>query len=580
MVTAPKKIAACDAETDPFLAGRVPMPFIWGFYDGRDFLEFNTTKEFVEFIREKRLIIYAHNGGKFDFMYLIPFLGETKAQIINGRIVSIMIGKAELRDSFAAVPQALGTIQKKEIQFWKLEKNVRAQHMTEIREYLFFDCKYLYDLMDAYRKRAGSQKTIAGNALAYAKKIGCDPGKTNHRFDVNFRPYYFGGRTECFQPGTHKDITVLDIHSAYPYAMTMDHATGNQTDFTNCSTIDHLTREEIQRAFITLECSAKGCFPIRAGGANGLSFPTEYHQFRVTGWEYVAAKELGLISDIKIQSVHYSDKKMNFKPYVDDWFQYKADHSATDENGNKLHPIEYTIGKIMMNSLYGKFAQNPARYNDYRVVAAGSKICYDIMPGEDDICVNCGEKDTNHGWNWAGEFDHIEIHSRESLWKWKHQYGVEWQGKQIYKNVATGASVTGFCRAYLLRAIHAVGLHNVIYVDTDSLIVKSGTDLSGLPISEALGDWGIEEAGAPVGHFAGKKLYGIQRKKGKPKLASKGARLTFQDMEKLVKGEAIQWENSAPSFSLLSGKLPRENISEVDKKKLFMRRSIRSTAKN
>lgn len=553
------------------------MPFIWGFYDGKEFQQFESTKDFVEFIREKRIIVYAHNGGKFDFMYLIPFLAgtETKAQIINGRIVSMLLGKAELRDSFAAVPEALKKIQKKEIEYWKLEKAVRNQHMPEIVDYLYHDCKYLYDLMHAYRIRAGTQKTIASNALAYAKKIGCDPGKTNHRFDVNFRPYYFGGRTECFKPGTHHNISILDIHSAYPFAMTQDHATGNNLDFHRASTLDNLSREEIERSFITLECTAKGCFPRRESGPNGLMFPHEFHQFNVTGWEYIAALDLGLISDINIQAVHYSKKKINFAPYVKDWFQYKADHSAVDAGGTKLFPIEYTIGKIMMNSLYGKFAQNPARYHDYKIVPARTKICREPLLNSKNICVECGAKDIEHGWKWACEFDGIEVHSRESLWKWKHQYGVEWEGKTIYKNVATGASVTGFCRAYLLRAIHAVGSHNVIYVDTDSLIVNENTDLSRLPISPALGDWGIEDLRAPVGHFAGKKLYGIEQSNGKPKLASKGAKLTFKDMEKLVAGEIVSWANPAPSFSLLSGKTP----GTVDMKKLFVRRSIRSTGK-
>lgn len=551
------------------------MPFIWGFYDGRDFLTFSTTAEFVEFVFDKNIIIYAHNGGKFDFLYFVPFLKETRANIINGRIVSMMLGNCELRDSFAAVPQALKTIQKKEIEYWKLESNVRAAHMPEIVEYLRHDCLYLFNLMEAYRKRAGSQKTIASNALAYARKLGCDPGKTNHRFDENFRRFYFGGRTECLLAGTHNDITVLDIHSAYPFAMTHDHATGETTDFARRDDLGVLTREEIQRSFITLECEARGCFPLRTKGPGGLMFPHEYNEFHITGWEYIAAKDLGLISHEKIRRVSYSKKKMNFKPYVMDWFQYKLDNSGVNEAGEKTNPIEYTIGKIMMNSLYGKLAQNPAKYHDYKIMPGGSKICRAPEIDTKNKCRLCGERDIDHGWCLATEFDNIEIHSRESLWKWRYQYGVEWQGKKIYKNVATGASVTGFCRAYLLRAMHAVGIDNVIYVDTDSLICRPGAAIENLKISEALGDWGVEDASAPVGHFAGKKMYAIQTSKGKPKIASKGARLTFADIEKLVKGETIRWEKPAPSFSILSGRIPSNS---VDTDRMFVVREIRATA--
>ena len=32
-----RKLIAIDCETDPFKAGRVPEPFIWGMYDGNEF---------------------------------------------------------------------------------------------------------------------------------------------------------------------------------------------------------------------------------------------------------------------------------------------------------------------------------------------------------------------------------------------------------------------------------------------------------------------------------------------------------------------------------------------------------------
>jgi DNA polymerase type B, organellar and viral len=554
---------------------RVPEPFLWGFYDGKNYIHFDRTDDFVEHVRKRNIILLAHNGGKFDFMYLIKYVSQTRAQIINNRVVSMTLDKCELRDSFAAVPEGMGKIQKMQMDINKMEKSIRHLHMPEILERNRTDCIYLYNLMARYRKRAGIHKTIASNALAFSKSVGVDPGKTNNKFDREFREYYFGGRTECFQPGTHHDITVLDMHSAYPRAMMEDHSSGDQRDFHTRDDLNGLTREIIQRSFITLTCEAAGCFPIRGGGFTGLIFPHEYNQYKVTGWEYLAASDLGLMKNVDIQSVSYSDKTINFIPYITHWYQQKQEHSGKDEFGELLNPIDYTIDKIMMNSLYGKLSQNIARYHDYRIVPAATMTCSKYVEGAiKRVCSNCYQKDMEHGWEHCLDFEQSEIHKRESLWRYKFLYGDEWESKRLYKNVATGSSVTGYCRASLLRAIHALGPKHVIYTDTDSLMVKATADLSKLSISDKLGDWGIEESGAPLGYFNGKKLYGILKKNGKHKLASKGAKMSFADMRVIAEGQTVTWQSPAPSFSLLSGKIPG---SDIDPKKLFVIRQIRST---
>lgn len=520
-----KKIIAIDAETDPFLYGRTPEPFIWGAYwnDGRDYHTFDSTKGLVTFLAPLEMICYAHNGGKFDFMFLLKYLGETKAQIINGRFVSMYIGACELRDSYAIIPEPLKKFgAKRDIAIEKLESTVRAQHMEEIRDYLFWDCKILYEGVQRYREIAGTKTTIASNALSHARKLGIDPGKTSHSFDRKYRSYYYGGRCECFQGGTHHNLTLLDIHSAYPAAMMQDHATSDE--FVNQSDFRGLNEEQIARSFVKLECTSDGAFPIRT--KTGLIFPHEYNVFSVTGWEYLAAKKLGLFRDEKLINVSWTAKTINFQPYVKHWYEYKAAHDKETD------PVNYTIGKIMMNSLYGKLAQNPARYYDYRIVAAGTEL------------------DHKNGWLLSKEFDGHEIHRRESLWKYKHELGVQWEGKAIYKNVATGASITGHVRATLLLAMHTLGMEHVLYCDTDGLVVTQHADINRLQLSPRLGDWGIDDTGASIGHFAGKKLYGIKLSTGKEKIASKGSRLNFSHIERIVNGETVRWQNDAPSFKI------------------------------
>jgi hypothetical protein len=553
-----RKLMTCDCETDPFKYGRIPVPFLWGLYDGKNFQYFDKTEAFVSSIIDKHIVLYAHNGGKFDFMYLLPFIGETRVQIINGRIVSMMLGNAELRDSYSIVPVAMRDVQKTEIDINKLEATVRDNHMQEIIAYNRDDCIYLYNLVNSYRMIAGKQKTIASNALAFSKKLGIDPGKTNHRFDKEFRKFFFGGRTQCFHQGSFKNISLLDIHSAYPFAMTHEHPTS--ADFNTRDNLEGMTDDEISRAFITIECTANGCFPMRT--KSWLDFPHEYNEFNVTGWEYLAARDLGLIENVKIHSVLYTPNTINFRDYVSHWYGYKNAHNK------KTNPIEYTIGKIMMNSLYGKLAQNVANYFDYKIVKAGTPICYEPEPSTDgkETCTKCNELMINHGWKLEREYDQHEIHIRESLWRIRYKFGAEWTGKAIYKNVATGASITGFTRSHLLRAMHGLGIENILYCDTDGIACTADANFDALSYTDALGDWEKEDMGSPIGHFGGKKLYAIQLSNGKEKLATKGARLNFSDIVKIVNGDTILWENPAPTFS-------------IDGSATFIHREIRRTSR-
>lgn len=592
-----RQLWAVDCETDPAQYGRVPKPFLWGAYNGSRFILFRSTDEFVTWARQQNAILYAHNGGKFDFMFLLLYVGYTKAQVINGRIVKMQLGKAEMRDSYSIIPEPLSMFGKTEIDYRKLEANVRADNDNEIVEYLTNDCVVLYDLVKEFREVAGKQITIASNALRFSKKIGCNPGKTNHTYDKNLRPFYYGGRCQVFRPGTHRDIRVIDINSCYPFAMCHDHASGEEWVHITEQAFYQLSREEMQRAFITIECFSRGAFPRRA--KTELEFPTDRDIYYVTGWEYIAAVDLGLISDVVIHDVIVHDKVINFIPYVMHWFDKKSTTSKKDD------PVRYLIYKRMMNALYGKLAQNPARYFDYRICKAGVHICFDYSGPYDGNCANCGDAHKDHGWEPYIEYEGVEVIRRSAMHKWEHKYGKAWEGQPIYNNVATGASITGFARAHLLRAIHAVGIKSVIYCDTDSIICPAKSSLSKITLSDKLGDWN-DEGKASLGYFSGKKIYALklvekcEKFKGqtyepcvnchqpfaghkshpKVKIASKGSKLYFADIEWLATGKLtdpkrhlikdgeriIAWRSDFPSFSV---------AGEAD----FVVRNIRQTAK-
>lgn len=509
---------------------------MWGYFDGTEFRHFFDTKTFVDFIKTKRCYVYMHNGGKFDLHLLLEHLEQSRALIINGRIVEIKLGKATIRDSFAIIPTSLAAFEKTKFEYWKMEAAVRAAHMPEILAYLRDDCVNLHTIVKAYTEAAGSKSTIASNAMAFSRKLGTDPGRTGARFDANFRKFYFGGRVEVFKGGSFDYADVFDIKSSYPFAMLHEHATGTVRHVTD--NLDSMTPDEINRAFIELECLSDGAFPIIAANG-GLTFPHQFAHYNVTGWEYATAIKHNLISRINIKRVVKFAATINFADYVNHWFAHK---DAADKAGDRAQRL---IGKIMMNSLYGKLAQNPRNYKDFVIQPLGTP------------------PDSDNGWKLEYEFGNLELHSRDALWRYKQDERQDWEERPIFYNVATGASVTGFARAHLLDAICLVGRECIAYCDTDSIVALRGGATVNLRKDGKLGAWEWEGSASPV-HIAGKKLYGMKftagPNEGKYKFATKGARLwpidgkpderALEKMRRIVNGDIYEWRNEAPSFSL------------------------------
>lgn len=525
-----RKVWVVDAETDPFKHGRFPKPFIWGAYDGSQFLVFYDTKSFVEWMAEEHAFIYAHNGGKFDFMFLLPFIheymgeNEFKCKIINGRIAEMPFGKAKMRDSWSIIPTPLKDFQKDDFDYSKMEADVRHKHMPEIIRYLKSDCVNLYQIVDTFRLTAGKGLTIAGNALSFARSLDINVGRSNRRFDKKFRPFYYGGRCQALQPGIHQACDFFDIKSAYPFAMKENHASGTEY-IDRAEVFNRLSDDRLKNCFIVLTCDSEGAFPIKS--RSDLSFPIGRGTFYVTGWEFVTAKKHNLISGAQIHHCYEFYGEVSFADYVDHWFASKEE---AEKAGDK--PLRH-VCKIMLNSLYGKLCQNPIRYMDYKFVPALT------------------EPDVSEGWSLAAQGKDYEIHKKPSLHKLYEKYGEDWESFPVFYNVATGASITGFCRAMLLDAIHRAGRENSLYCDTDSLILRSGAG-NALDRGEYLGQWGWEGF-APRVYIAGRKQYGAKLSRGPKKgikLASKGANLNLSQIKKLCKGATIRYEHDAPTFKL------------------------------
>lgn len=500
-----KPILTMDIETDPFAYQRKISPFTIGLYDGKDFDSIWHTRCVHQMVKRLRKlppsIIYMHNGGKFDiFLGLLEYL-EGSMIIINGRIVKAQLGEHELRDSYSILPMPLKGYKKDDIDISKLEPGVRDSHRPEILSYLRGDCVYLYELVSAFRDEFGDYLTVGSAAMAQLQKFHPFE-KTKRYFDEKFRPqFFFGGRVQCFQSGIiNQEFKIYDVNSMYPFVMSnFKHPTGSAYE---------LDKEITSKsAFIVaqgrnLMC---GAFPLRT--RKGISFPLDYGTYAFTIHEWEAALETGFFKPHKILKTYNFTQWICFDEFVSHFYSARQKAKASKD---RIHEIFY---KFILNSAYGKFAQNPDNFRD-SAITHGNRA----MPEP-----------------WEAKYIHG---NGTTFWDKSIQ-------RHSYYNVSIGASITGAARATLMRALHHSD--SLIYCDTDSVICRQ---LSGVSFNDvALGAWKLEGAGTLVA-MAGKKLYACFNGSECIKQATKGGNLTPAEIVSVARGETVTFRKQAPTFKL------------------------------
>lgn len=506
-----ENVGVLDFETDPFVSGRVPYPFAAGilFQEGHKiFWEPKIIDKVVAALRRlNTCILYAHNGGKFDFHYLIESANAENIMIQNGRIMQIKIGKVTLKDSWPLMPFPLAEYRKTPINYGIFEKEKRnlLRNREKITGYLIDDCRFLLELITGFKEIVGPKDTIGSAAFYQMREMGIKIPKTNEPHDDIFRRYYFGGRVQAFQKGLHHGpLQYLDINSAYPFAMQFPHPTG--TDYLRGDRLPN--RLNTGPCFVNCIADSQGALPLR-GDDGSLTFPIVRDQeFFATGWEVIAGLETKTLQIKKLVDVWLPVHTINFNAYIKKFFALRQ-QARKDKDAIKRLAYKY-----LLNAGYGKFAQNPRDFKKYRLAPYGENV---------------------EGYDWETDFGAISLWSRPA-----------YNGTGFY-DVATGASITGFVRAMLWRAIRHS--QNVLYVDTDSMICGR----SRVALGNELGQWKLEGKLRRVA-IAGKKLYGIEwqtaQEGEKYRVASKGARLTFSDIISLCKGNEITWANEAPTFGI------------------------------
>lgn len=524
-----------DFETDPFKHGRVPKAFACGFAVADRCETFwgdesAVIKWAVKKVSNFNGIVFAHNGGKFDFPgYVFRFAGKLlhgeAVLMIGNRIVSMKLGLAEIRDSYAILPAPLKAYDKGAIDYRNFEKNRREKFRVEILNYLRRDCFSLLELVTRFLAEHGHRTlTAAGAAMRAIKDSDAKISALPENKDEFFRRWYFGGRVEVFRPGVHVGkFSIYDIKSSYPFAMMESHFSGDSVEILKS------VKEILPQDFLVIKTKNLPHFPLRE--KTGLTYPAGEFTAYVTGWEFLAVKAIaGAKWKPKILFVCRGSVFTHFKQYVHLFYQKKIEAEERKDKAGRL------IAKILINSGYGKLAQNPRKWKEYVFMATS-----DVIPAN-------------------SEFEEIFVDDASGFSIWARPSTKP----KNFINVGTAASITGFARARLIPLIYE---NKPYYCDTDSIIVDSDKQIN---VGEKLGDWSLELQGDRL-LLAGKKLYGIrvlpkyapdkksadlagfQWHKGRAwKIASKGCRITPEQLEKICDGNEIEHCNEAPTFSIKS----------------------------
>lgn len=419
-------------------------------FDGEFIIHYLLTHGFVH-VNEKKL-------GVNQFSTIISELNVfycIKVKFKEEVIISFFDSLKLLNFSVEEVAKAFNlSIKKLEIDY-KAKREKGHKITDEEKEYLKHDVMIMSLALEKMFEMKITRMTIASNAMNFFKdtisKKRFEEWFKPPLYDKDLRQAYKGGFTylnEIYRGKEVKEGMVLDVNSLYPSVMYYSPMPyGEGIYFDGKYVPDKLYNLYIQN--ITCQFRIKKDMIPTIQIKNNLSFvPTEY--LSSSNGESINLTLTNV--DLKLFLEHYDiyDVSYNwgwkyksstkiFKSYIDYWNELKV--KATKE-GNK--PLR-TIAKLMLNSLYGKFAASPE---------GRSKIPY---------------LDNN-----IVKYKLSELEERTAYY------------------LPISIFITSWARDKTIRSAQAV-YHRFIYADTDSLHLE-GTDIpENLSISDTeLGKWKIE----------------------------------------------------------------------------------------
>jgi len=254
------------------------------------------------------------------------------------------------------------------------------------------------------------------------------------------RAAYFGGRTEAFQLGTHSDgpYVEYDVNGLYPAMMQRYKYPVNLKGVLENPTLRQV-EIALHRGCVAADVEIETDRPLWAVALNGHTcFPVGRFRTGVCSMGLSVALSTGALRKVFRMAVY--KRAPLFTTFINDFYALKERYK---ENGDK---VGEKWAKLLMNSLYGKFGQaNPIEVERHKTESAGFYRQQHITKDPATLCIITQLMHTI--WVHRGRQEH-----RDSM-------------------PVVAAHVTEYGRFYLAQLITLAGWENVLYCDTDSLIL-------------------------------------------------------------------------------------------------------------
>jgi len=336
------------------------------FYNKNEMANFLLTDTFMNYM------IYSHNGGKFDLIGLYEnYLIDDRFEVLmnDGRFIYMKFKEKDITfvDSMNIFPMGLPVIGKS-LGFRKFETPIKFLDGLEEEGLNDEDIEYcrrdvgilikaiLYFQNLIYKQfHVNLKLTIASTAQRIWNTNFLEKDIKISQLDrLFFRNSYYGGRTELIEgKGTEKFVYYHDFNSLYPSVMI-------DTRYPNPETLEYLNQlytdikyilnyEGVSLVSIYIPDMIYPPLPYRM--KNKLIFPVG----NLTGWynhnELRVAIEYGCKIKKIYKTVFSYDTVNYFKKYIEYFYNLRLKYKQEE---NKMGNL---ITKLLMNSLYGKFAQ-------------------------------------------------------------------------------------------------------------------------------------------------------------------------------------------------------------------------------
>jgi len=405
------------------------------------------------------LFVFAHNFH-YDFpilqLYKLTSYGfELKKAVFESDVFFMklkdkrraIIYLVDSTNFFKTSIKELGELLKLE----KLEIDFKTASEEELKIYNMRDVEILKQTIISFLRFLKEHSlpfriTLAGTAFASFRSRFMNHKiiiHDNSEIEELERNSYYGGRNEAFRIGEVKNVYVYDFNSLYPYVMKTYKVPVKLLSVYESVSVEkalELLNDDyllISEAWIETD---KAYYPYRFEKKDKLIFPQGRFKTFLTTPELKIALTNNHVKKLGLTAIYQGEKI--FEEYVNFFYNLRLKYKS---EGNQIYQH---MAKILMNSLYGKFAQR------VRELKAVREIDADVFEVED-----------------------IYLADKEKRIIYKRVMGKEFvleESEKLSYNsfTAIASHITAYARTELLKAIEIAGWDNVYYVDTDSIFTN------------------------------------------------------------------------------------------------------------